>query len=58
MLLKKKKEAKSENMAVKDIKISQKMKKGQLSIEKDNMKCKKITARSLNKVSASSCKSR
>lgn len=48
-------------MAVKDIEISQIMKKRlekSMSIEKNIRKCKKITARSLNKVSASSCKSR
>ena len=47
-----KKKTKSENMVMNDIKISQKLKnKGQLSIEKDIMKCKTITARLLIKAS-------
>ena len=50
-ILLKKKKIKSNNKTANDIRISRKMKnKGWLSIEKNIMKCKKITVKSLNKV--------
>ena len=49
-ILLKKKKIKSENMVVNVTRISQKINRGYLSIEKGITKCQKIIARSLNKV--------
>ena len=53
------KKIENNNMIANDIRISQKLKnKCLLSIEKDVLKCKKITARLLKKFTTSSYKSR
>ena len=52
-ILLKKKKIKSENMVVNVTRISQKINRGYLSIEKGITKCQKIIARSLNKVPGS-----
>ena len=49
-ILLKKKKIKSENMVVNVTRISQKINRGYLSIEKGITNCQKIIARSLNKV--------